>query len=183
MDFGPFRVSALLRLYAQVAVIQLVVGFLVSHFIERAFERRGATSPSSSGSGLPHGAETGRPHSGIAGEGRQPREERATAAVSALLARLPVHKRGELHHLRMQDHYVEVHTDRGMEMVLLRFRDALREVEEVDGLQVHRSHWVARAAVERVERRDGRVTLLLVNGSTVPVSRSFAPALRARGWD
>ena len=111
-----------------------------------------------------------------------PGEADAAAPAAALLARLPAPKRGELHHLRMQDHYIEVHTDKGMEMVLLRFRDALREVEDIEGMQVHRSHWVARAAVDAVERRDGRITLRLVNGNRVPVSRSFVPALRARDW-
>ena len=109
-------------------------------------------------------------------------EPDAAAPAAALLARLSARSRGELLHLRMQDHYVEVHTAKGMEMLLLRFRDALREVEDADGMQVHRSHWVARAAVDRVERREGRVALRLVNGTRVPVSRSFAPALKARGW-
>ena len=109
-------------------------------------------------------------------------ESEAGNGAKALLSRLPAPKRGELLHLRMQDHYVEVHTDKGMEMLLLRFRDALQEVEGVDGMQVHRSHWVARAAVEKVQRREGRVVLRLVNGVQVPVSRSFMPALRARGW-
>ena len=83
----------------------------------------------------------------------------------------------------MQDHYVEVHTAAGSELLLLRFRDALREVEGVDGLQVHRSHWVARNAVARVERRrgGGRVALRLVNGSKVPdqpLVRAGAPIER-----
>ena len=105
------------------------------------------------------------------------------APEAALLSRLPARSRAELLHLRMQDHYVEVHTAAGSEMLLLRFRDALREVEDVNGLRVHRSHWVARAAIVGVERgRGGRVTLRLVNGSRIPVSRSFAPALKARGW-
>ena len=104
------------------------------------------------------------------------------APEAALLARLSERSRGELLHLRMQDHYVEVHTAAGRELLLLRFRDALREVESVNGLQVHRSHWVARKAVAGVERRGGRIALRLVNGSRVPVSRSFAPELRSRGW-
>ena len=77
---------------------------------------------------------------------------------------------------------MEVHTGEGSDLLLLRFRDALREVGELDGAQVHRSHWVARAAVAGVERRNGRIALRLVNGRLVPVSRSFAPALRDRGW-
>ena len=49
-------------------------------------------------------------------------------------------------------------------------------------MQVHRSHWVARAAVTRTVRRSGRVILELVNGVDVPVSRSFVPVLKERGW-
>ena len=30
--------------------------------------------------------------------------------------------------------------------------------------------------------RNGRVALRLVNGNEIPVSHSFAPALRDRGW-
>ena len=104
------------------------------------------------------------------------------AGPAPFLSRLPARLGNELLHLRMQDHYVEASTAKGSELVLLRFRDALREVEGLDGLQVHRSHWVARTAVERPVRRNGRVFLRLVNGAEVPVSRSFAPALRERGW-
>lgn len=168
LDYRFSVLSQILRLYAQVAVLQLVIGALVYYIIERSLRLREAASGSFSSGG----------DSGSA----IPREQAPGTAAAALLARLPEPKRGELRHLRMQDHYIEVHTDRGMEMVLLRFRDALQEVERVDGMQVHRSHWVARAAVDGVERSGGRVTLRLVNGTRVPVSRSFVPALRARGW-
>ena len=77
---------------------------------------------------------------------------------------------------------MEIHTDGGSDLLLLRFRDALREVAEIDGAQVHRSHWVARSAVAGVVRHRGRVVLRLVNGAEVPVSRSFVPGLRERGW-
>ncbi len=98
------------------------------------------------------------------------------------LSRLPTRLGEDLLHLHMQDHYVEAATPGGSELVLLRFRDALREVEGLDGMQVHRSHWVARGAVNRVVRREGRIFLELSNGARVPVSRSFQPALRKNGW-
>ncbi len=103
-------------------------------------------------------------------------------ARAPFLSRLPARLGEDLLHLHMQDHYVEAATAGGSELVLLRFRDALREVESLDGMQVHRSHWVARGAVRRVVRRDGRVFLELRNGTRVPVSRSFQPALRENGW-
>ena len=163
LDFRPSSVSGVAGLYGQVFVLHLIIGSLVFRLIDGALRRQGTKeeSPPSDGSAEP-----------------APRP----APEAALLARLPARLRAELLHLRMQDHYVEVHTAAGREMLLLRFRDALSEVEGVNGLQVHRSHWVARNAVARVERRDGRIVLRLVNGSRVPVSRSFAPLLRSRGW-
>ncbi len=98
------------------------------------------------------------------------------------LSRLPSHLGREVLHLRMQDHYVEVHTDRGKDMVLLRFRDAIRELDGVDGRQVHRSHWVARRAVTGTVRKGGRLFLKLSNDSIVPVSRTFMPDLKGEGW-
>lgn len=182
MDYQPVDLPEVFRLYAQVAVLQLMIGALVYHLIERSLRRREATLELPSASGDPQGAMSGGHASGSMGASSIAGGSPAAKPAAALLARLPAPKRGKLHHLRMQDHYIEVHTDKGMEMVLLRFRDAVREVEDIEGMQVHRSHWVARAAIDGVERREGRVTLRLVNGARVPVSRSFAPALRARGW-
>ena len=165
LDYRPSGISPIIELYTQVFVLHLIIGSLVAfHLIERL--RRLETSKESS----PPGESVDIVPSQAAPE-------------APLLARLPARSRAELLHLRMQDHYVEVNTAAGSELLLLRFRDALREVEDVNGLQVHRSHWVARSAVAGVERRGGgRVALRLVNGSRVPVSRSFTPVLRARGW-
>ena len=50
------------------------------------------------------------------------------------------------------------------------------------GERVHRSWWVAKAAVASVERQNGKITLALVNGEAVPVSQSYVPALKIAGW-
>ena len=97
-----------------------------------------------------------------------------------LLARLKPHNRGPLLHLSVQDHYTLVRTSRGSELILLRFSDALREIDGVDGLRVHRSHWVASAFVSRLERGDGKLTAILEDGSEIPVSRTYAAEARAR---
>lgn len=96
----------------------------------------------------------------------------------ALLLRLPLNKRGILLSLSAQDHYVDVVTSKGHEMLLMRLGDAMRETAPVAGLQVHRSHWVALAAVAAAERRGDGAILTLVNSKTIPVSRAFMPALR-----
>jgi len=98
-----------------------------------------------------------------------------------LLDRLPLPQRGRLLHLAVNDHYVDVTTDKGTTLVLIRLSDAIRETAPVPGLQVHRSHWIALDAVRRAARRSGKPVLELENGREVPVSRSFLAATRAAG--
>jgi len=101
----------------------------------------------------------------------------------AFLARIPAKLGRDLLALEMEDHYVRVHTAVGSDLILMRLRDAVAELAGLDGLQVHRSHWVAAAAVTGVERKpDGKLTLVLRNGLRVPVSRSYAADVRAAGW-
>lgn len=111
-------------------------------------------------------------------------ETPATGAPTArFLERLPPRLRGaELHAVESEDHYLRLHTSRGSDLILFRLADALAELEGLEGAQTHRSWWVAREAVEDVRRGDGRATLVLRGGVEAPVSRTYAPALRAAGW-
>lgn len=102
-------------------------------------------------------------------------------ARPAILERLPPDKRGPLLSLSVSDHYVEVATERGRCLVLMRLSDAIRETAPTRGLQIHRSHWVARDAIVRAVRRDGKPMLELSSGAVLPVSRSFAGAARDAG--
>jgi len=96
--------------------------------------------------------------------------------------RLPPHLGRELLALEMEDHYVRAHTAAGSALLLMRMRDAVNELDGVEGLQVHRSWWVARTAVEH-EVQDGRnLRLRLRNGLEAPVARNSVPTLRAAGW-
>lgn len=103
------------------------------------------------------------------------------ASSPAVLKRLPLPLRGRLIHLAVSDHYVEVATDKGKALVLMRLSDAIGETAPVAGLQVHRSHWVALDAVRRTSRQSGKPMLELVNGTTVPISRGFMAEAKAAG--
>src|SRR5690606_35602655 len=100
-------------------------------------------------------------------------------AEPALLDRLPRPQRGRLIHLAVSDHYVDVTTDKGTSLVLMRLADAIRETAPIAGMQVHRSHWVALDAVTRGTRQKGKPVLELENGARVPVSRTYIEAARA----
>ena len=96
-----------------------------------------------------------------------------------LAARLPEGDCGPIVRLQVRDHYVEVITPTGRRSLLMRFADAVAEMEGVEGLQVHRSHWVARAAIRALVRRRGKVRVVMCDGSEVPVSRTYLPQVEA----
>jgi hypothetical protein len=115
------------------------------------------------------------------GAAAMPSGRKAAPERPPLLDRLPVDLRGRLHRLSMQDHYVEVVTDRGAHLVLMRMSDAIAETGGTDGLQIHRSHWVAREAIRDSVRQGDRLMLRLTDGTELPVSRSRQRAVREAG--
>jgi hypothetical protein len=98
-----------------------------------------------------------------------------------LLDRLPFEKRGALLAVSVEDHYVQIQTTQGTEMLLMRLSDAIREVGATPGAQVHRSHWVAWAAVTAARREGERAILTLTSGAEIPVSRANIAKLKDQG--
>lgn len=98
-----------------------------------------------------------------------------------LLGRIDPDLRAPIIRLQMNNHYVDVVTETGVESLLMRFADAIAETEGADGLQVHRSHWVAREAICGLYRGRGKVVLRMRDGAVVPVSRSHLKAVLALG--
>ncbi len=102
-------------------------------------------------------------------------------APSAFLDRLPPRLGRALLCLRMEDHYVRAYTDRGSELILMPLKAAMAELG-AEGLQVHRSWWVARCAVTGVVQDGRNLKLKLVNDLEAPVSRKSIALLRQAGW-
>lgn len=98
-----------------------------------------------------------------------------------LLDRVPLEKRGRLISLSVADHYVEVTTTNGQELVLIRLSDAIKECGGEAGMQVHRSHWVALDQVTSAKRTGDRAILKMSDGREIPVSRSYIPAIKDAG--
>jgi DNA-binding LytR/AlgR family response regulator len=99
------------------------------------------------------------------------------------LERLPLKLRGgQIYAISAEDHYLRIHTSRGSDMILMRLSDAIVELDGIEGSQVHRSWWVARDALEGVERGEGKAVFTLKDGTKAPVSRTFSKALRQAGW-
>jgi len=104
-----------------------------------------------------------------------------TAGQPALLARLPVARRGAIWSLSAEDHYTRIRTDRGEALVLIRLSDAITLAAPTPGVQIHRSHWVALSKVASARRQGDGAMITLPDGTELPASRRHIPALRAAG--
>ena len=149
--------SSLPIIYVSVAVLMLAIGSTVVAVLAR--RRR-----------VPENAEAAAASGDVAAGG-----------TARFLDRLPPELGRDLVHLKMADHYVEAFTTAGSTLVLMRFADAIAELDGTDGLRVHRSHWIARRHVVGTTRRNGRRVLRLTGGREVPVSRGYLADVRAAG--
>lgn len=111
---------------------------------------------------------------GVEAEAQPPRLPR-------LIGRLPVEVQAPLISISVRDHYIDVTTRRGQASLLLRLSDAVAETDADDGVQVHRSHWVAWDAIRAVEHKGTRMVLQLDSGVEVPVSRTYRTSVEERG--
>lgn len=98
----------------------------------------------------------------------------------ALVSRLPERLGREIIALEAEDHYLRVHTTLGSDLVLMRLSDAIAAIGPNVGLQVHRSWWVAQAAICEAVRSEQRSQLKLKNGLLVPIGRTYSAAVRSR---
>ncbi len=78
-----------------------------------------------------------------------------------------------------EDHYIRVHSRRGKELVYYRFRDALEELRELDGIHAHRSVWIRRTSITRVEESGRATWVVLESGERLPVSFANRALVRA----
>ncbi|MDE0202260.1 MAG: LytTR family DNA-binding domain-containing protein [Rhodospirillaceae bacterium] len=149
-------------IYLSVAVLMLVIGLAVVAVMEA---RRGLVERRVGGPAPKEASESGG----------------GPAPGARFLDRLPEKLGRDLVYLKTADHYVEAFTTAGSTLVLMRFADAVAELDGAGGLRVHRSYWVARRHVTGAARQDGRTTLRLTGGHEVPVSRTYIAAVRAAG--
>jgi hypothetical protein len=94
----------------------------------------------------------------------------------------PPFRGAKIYAVSAEDHYLRVHTSAGSTLILLRLADALAELDGIEGAQVHRSWWVARAAILGALRDGRKLNLKLKGEIEAPVSRPNIKALQDSGW-
>lgn len=176
---GGLIIAGLLTLWAPRALAyvswpELVVQtFLVNLAILVAIHGFAAASAARSAPPPPEGAPDGAP-------------EAPPAAVeepgAALRQRLPLPlRRAPILFLSAEDHYVRVVTERGDALVLMPLSEAADALGPGAGLRIHRSHWIARQALEAPGTTVTRTAVRLAGGGELPVSRTGRRALVEAG--
>lgn len=96
----------------------------------------------------------------------------------SFINRLPAKIGTELICFEMEDHYLVVYTEKGNHMMLMRMKDALIELNDFEGMQVHRSYWVAFDGIMSVKKEARKIILIMKNGMEIPVSRKHQEFVR-----
>ena len=114
----------------------------------------------------------------------QPREEVTAETMPTRQDRsaLPLHLIETALCPQMEDHHVRVHSPGRSHLHYTALSAAMMAMGGRPGLQVHRSWWVARDAVQAWEQDGRSIALILVDGLRVPVARHRVASLRAAGW-
>lgn len=90
---------------------------------------------------------------------------------------------GPIYALTAKSHLVEVACEQGLQTIRLRFSDAVDEMKPVEGIMVHRSHWVCRSCVQGFHYDGKKLMIEMKNGTTYPVSASGRVNISRLGID
>lgn len=78
---------------------------------------------------------------------------------------------GDLISLSSELHYIRAVTTDMEVMFIYNLRDAIEELPCNAGVQIHRSHWVAKHHIKELTKKNGSSECALSNGKRLPVSR------------
>ncbi|WP_224813862.1 LytTR family DNA-binding domain-containing protein [Hasllibacter sp. MH4015] len=115
-------------------------------------------------------------------EGHGAPDDTTERPLPTFLRRLDPEIRGDVQSVSANDRQLTVTTDKGTGILRMRFADALEELSELAGARIHRSHWVALAAIQSVEPVGRRHAVTLKTGTVLPVSQNGLAPLREAGW-
>jgi DNA-binding LytR/AlgR family response regulator len=114
-------------------------------------------------------------------EGSPERTEPALALTEvekAFWSKVPRELGADVVSLSAEQHYLHVVTTKGRSLILFPISRAIEAVERLNGMRIHRSHWVALKHVTSVEKDEPGLSLTLSSGETLPVSRANRQSVR-----
>ncbi|MGH1487293.1 MAG: LytTR family DNA-binding domain-containing protein [Cellvibrionaceae bacterium] len=140
----------------------LMFGVLI--YIIRFYVSVGHTNRAAEGQGASTNVEDHR---------NSPVDLSALVMTAGFIGKLSENIKSEPQLLQAQEHYLSVTTKQGQELILYKFGQAMREIPDDYGIQIHRSFWVAKDNIRGWSVTDGGVKIILHHGEQAPVSRRF----------
>ena len=98
--------------------------------------------------------------------------------IDRLSHHLPTTKRGRLRRIEARNQYVEITTDQGAHILRMKLSEAVAATAG-DGLQVHRSIWLAESEIRDLIYIDGNPKVVDTDGALWSAGRKKVPAIRA----
>lgn len=109
----------------------------------------------------------------------EPSKNTQTSGIHRLYGRLSPSLGRRIIYMAAQEHYTKVCTDKGAELIYIRFADATALAQTaIHGRRVHRSYWVTEDAVRALEQTGSKLNLIMIDGTPIPVSRSYRQSVR-----
>jgi hypothetical protein len=94
-------------------------------------------------------------------------------ATARLLGASKLPDDAELLAIKAEQHYIQVWSDRGTDLIRYRFKDLANTLADCNGGQVHRSWWVNFDRVQSCQSAGRKTELTLRDGLKVPVSLAY----------
>ncbi len=98
-----------------------------------------------------------------------------------LLSKFDTDTEVHLIRLTMRDHYVEIFSNQGSQLIHMRFSEAIDTLSDFNGMQIHRSHWVNFDEVIDIIKSKGKILFKMSDGAQVPISRLKQKELKEIG--
>jgi LytTr DNA-binding domain-containing protein len=165
-SYGSFG-TELLYLFFYVFTITAAIS-VATQFVDQSYSLKSALAAAEEKARQIHSAHSGN---------------ETTKPTKAFAFRLsPTLKMSELISISSDDHYLHVIAGDGREQIRCTLAEAADELADIDGRVIHRSHWVAHTAIERVAREGTRAFVCLKDGRRLPISRNRLRDLQGEGW-
>lgn len=105
-------------------------------------------------------------------------DARAIPANATILIAGKRFRLDEIRAVSSQDHYIEITSLNRTSMLRARLTDVVDQLSGIDGIMPHRSHWVARGAVDRMKGNASKKVLVLATGAEIPIARGRVAEVR-----
>ena len=97
---------------------------------------------------------------------------------NALELLLPMEMRGQILAISANDHYIEVQTANGSHLLRMSLAEAINQLPDDVGMQVHRSHWVNLESISKLEVIGTKNCVVLIGGIKIRVAKSYVEKIQ-----